>query len=120
MSNSNGPINLPLLLIILGGLVLAALIVLLVLFLIKRRNATKEDKKEVEIDNEKWVNALGGRGNISNIETKGSRLVVYLINNDAINKEELHELGVTSVISSKDKITLVLNQKAENVGNLLK
>ena len=55
-----------------------------------------------------------------NLEAKGSRLILYLINNELVNKDELHNLGVSSIIKSQDKVTLVLKEKAENICNLLK
>ena len=46
-------------------------------------------------------------------------MIVYLLDNEKLDKETLHNLGVISVITSQDKATLVLKEKAENISNLL-
>ena len=106
------------LLAVLVALVLVFAVLLTIQLVKKHKNKKVEGPKE-EFDNNRWVNALGGKDNIINLEAKGSRLIVYLTNNELINKDELHNLGVTSVISSQDKITIVLREKAENIQNLL-
>lgn len=119
MIGNGKDINWTLVLVVIVAAIFVTFIVLLTIQLIKKhKNKKVEDNKE-PFDNNKWVNALGGKENIKNLEAKGSRLVVYLYNNELVNKEELHNLGVTSVISSQDKITLVLKEKAENISNLL-
>ena len=105
---------------IIGGAVLLVVVLFIVFFLLfRKKDKAPTENKIVEIDNNKWVNALGGKDNIVSFEAKGSRLIVYIFDNTKINKEELHELGVTSIIVSKDKATLVLKEKAENICNLL-
>ena len=108
------------LLIVVGGVVLFAIILILILFLVRRKRS-KQNTEQVttSIDNNKWVNALGGNENIISYDAKGSRLIVNISDNSKINKEELHELGVASIIVSQDKVTLVLKEKAENIRNLL-
>lgn len=107
-------------LIIIGGIVLFALVLIVILFFVLRRRKNKpQEEVTTEIDNNKWVNALGGNDNISSYDAKGSRLIVNILDNSKINKEELHELGVASIIVSQDKVTLVLKEKAENIRNLL-
>ena len=107
-------------LIVVGGIVLFAIMLILILFLVRRKRSKQNTELyTTSIDNNKWVNALGGNENILSYDAKGSRLIVNISDNSKINKEELHELGVTSVIVSQDKVTLVLKEKAENIRNLL-
>ena len=107
-------------LIVIGGLVVFALILILILYLVLKRKAKQQEgQPTTSRDSNKWVNALGGFGNIGAVEAKGSRLIVGISDNSRINKEELHDLGVTSVIVSQDKVTLVLKEKAENIQHLL-
>lgn len=108
------------LLIIIGGVVLfAVLLILFLYFYLKRRKKNQVIDQPVVVDANKWVNALGGSNNIVSSEAKGSRLIVYVNDNSEVNKDELHDLGVSSIISSQDKVTLVLKEKAENIRNLL-
>ena len=105
---------------IIGGAILFVIVLFIVFFFIFNKKDKKPvENKTVEIDNNKWVNALGGKENIVSFEAKGSRLIVNIVDNTKINKEELHELGVTSIIVSKEKATLVLKERAENICNLL-
>ena len=118
MGSTDG-MNLPLIIaLVAGGVVLVVVGVLLIVFL-RRRESKIEIKKEDAIDNEEWVKALGGKENIKSIEAKGSRLVVQLNNNELLDKDLLHTLGVSSIIFAQDKITLVVKDKAENIRNLL-
>ena len=63
----------------------------------------------------KWVEAFGGDENIVSSEAIGSRLVVTLSDKAKMNKEMLKELGVTNFIEMSNKITLLLEDKAELV-----
>ena len=100
------------------ALVLVLIILTKIIFVVRSRKDKIEIKSDA-IDNNTWVNALGGSENILSLEAKGSRLIVKVNKNELINKDELHALGVTSVIASQDKVTLVLKEKAENIRNLL-
>ena len=100
------------------ALVLVLIILTKIIFVVRSRKDKIEIKSDA-IDNNAWVNALGGNENIISLEAKGSRLIVKVNKNELINKDELHALGVTSVIASQDKVTLVLKEKAENIRNLL-
>ena len=88
-------------------------ITIVVILLVNR----KHDKKPVVKVAEKsaWVTALGGEENIISSEAVGSRLVVNLKNKELLNKEALKELGVTNFMEMSNKITLLLEDKAELV-----
>ena len=96
------------------ALVLVAIIGV-VIFLILFLNR-KNKKAPVKIaEKSLWVEALGGNDNIVSSEAFGSRLVVVLNDKTKMNKESLKELGVTSFIEMSNKITLLLEDKAELV-----
>ena len=61
------------------------------------------------------LEALGGKENIVSSEAFGSRLVVVLTDKALMNKDALKELGVTNFIEMSNKITLLLEDKAELV-----
>ena len=75
----------------------------------------KKDDKPVIAEKSKWVEALGGSDNIISSEAYGSRLAVKLQDKALMNKEMLKELGVTNFIEMSDKVTLLLEDKAELV-----
>ncbi|MCR4879723.1 MAG: PTS transporter subunit EIIB [Bacilli bacterium] len=120
MFNPDGSINLPILISIIAGAVVV--IVLVIFFVIKsskKKKKTHQDNVVVDNQNE-WVKALGDKSNIVDAEAKGSRLIVKVNDQALVKKDELHNLGVMSVIMSKDKITLVIKEKAEKIRDLLK
>lgn len=97
--------------IALGLVVVIAIVVVLILIL-----GRKKKKKVPEIAaKSEWVDALGGSENIVTSEAFGSRLSLTLVDKTKINREKLTTLGVTSVIEMSEKITLLLEDKAELV-----
>ena len=96
------------------AIVLVAIIVIvIVLILVLGRKVKKTEP--VIAEKSKWVEALGGSENITSSEAFGSRLVVYLVDKTKMDKEALKELGVTNFIEMSDKVTLLLEDKAELV-----
>ena len=95
--------------LVLFGIIAITVVLILVL---GRRN-----KKAVPqiAEKSKWVEALGGKENIVSSEAFGSRLVVVLTDKALMNKDALKELGVTNFIEMSNKITLLLEDKAELV-----
>ena len=75
----------------------------------------KKGDKPVIAEKSKWVEALGGSENIISSEAYGSRLAVKLQDKTLMNKDALKELGVTNFIEMSDKVTLLLEDKAELV-----
>ena len=99
-------------LIICGAFLLIVLLTLLIFFL-KRKN-----KKPV--DNSVWLLALGGLENIKEVTAIGSRLSLVLIDKEKIDREQLKTLGVTSVLTMSNKVTLVIEGEAERIASSIK
>ena len=97
------------------ALVLVGIIaIVVVVILLVNRNRNK--KPEVKVaEKSAWVTALGGEDNIISSEAVGSRLVVNLKDKSLLDKEALKELGVTNFLEMSNKITLLLEDKAELV-----
>lgn len=91
----------------------AIIAVVVVIILVKGRKVKKPVPQIAE--KSKWVEALGGAENIISSEAYGSRLAVSLVDKSLMNKEALKELGVTNFIEMSNKITLLLEDKAELV-----
>ena len=91
----------------------AIIAVVVVIILVKGRKVKKPVPQIAE--KSKWVEALGGAENIVSSEAYGSRLAVSLVDKALMNKEALKELGVTNFIEMSNKITLLLEDKAELV-----
>ena len=91
----------------------AVIAIVVVLILVFGRKAKKAAPQIAE--KSKWVEALGGSENIVSSEAYGSRLAISLVDKSLMNKETLKELGVTNFIEMSNKITLLLEDKAELV-----
>ena len=98
--------------------VLDAVLVAFVLFMVIRHLVKKSPK--VKVNNDDWFNALGGKENVKEISAVGSRLSLNLLDKEAIDREKLKTLGVSSVVSMSNKVTLVIEGKAEQIAETLK
>ena len=105
------------------AVVVAIILTIVVIFLIKNRKRTSTKKAISKAAPTEWIDALGGKDNILEVSSTGSRLSFKLKDRDLINRQALTNLGVTSVVLMSDKITLVTNldnQKIEeNIKNCL-
>ena len=77
-------------------------------------------KKENKENGGTWLLALGDKGNVKEVSAVGSRLTVALEDKEKIDRIKLKELGVTSILVMANKITLVIEGKAEKIANLIK
>ena len=117
-------INLPLIItdvnanIVIWVEVIDAVLLLFVLFMIIRHFVMKSPK--VKVNNDEWFIALGGKENVKEINATGSRLSLNLLDKEVIDREKLKTLGVTSVVSMSNKVTLVIEGKAEQIAETLK
>ena len=104
--------------LIIGLIVINSLMLLLVIIMVIRFHIQKSPK--VKVDNNEWFMALGGIENIKEINAVGSRLSLNLNDKEAIDREKLKTLGVSSVVSMSNKVTLVIEGKAEKIAETLK
>ena len=104
--------------IIIWVAVIDAVLLLFVLFMIIRHFVMKSPK--VTVNNDEWFIALGGKENVKEINATGSRLSLNLLDKEVIDREKLKTLGVTSVVSMSNKVTLVIEGKAEQIAETLK
>ena len=77
-------------------------------------------KKENQDNGGVWLLALGNKENVKEVSAIGSRLTVNLEDKEKIDRIKLKELGVSSVLVMSNKITLVIEGKAEKIANLIK
>ena len=93
------------------GILMIATVVVLIIFLKK--------KKVVKVDNSLWIENLGGKDNIESVNQVGSRINLVLKDKEAINKDNLKELGVKSVLVMSNKVTLVIENNAEDIAKAI-
>ena len=73
----------------------------------------------MKVDNSLWIDNLGGRENIASVTQVGSRINLVLKDKELINKDNLKELGVKSVLVMSNKVTLVVENNAENIAKAI-
>lgn len=99
-------------------LVVVDVLLLLVVVIMIIRN--KVSKPKAKIDNDEWIIALGGKENVKEVTAVGSRLSLTLQDKENIDREKLKTLGVSSVLVMSNKVTLVIEGKAEKIAESLK
>ena len=120
----NNAFNLPLLtseinntlvicLIALDAVLLFLVVIMVILHFVKKSPKQK-------VNNDEWFVALGGKENIKEINATGSRLSLVLNDKESIDREKLKQLGVSSVVTMSNKVTLVIESKAEMIAERLK
>ena len=72
-------------------------------------------KKENKDNGGVWLLALGDKENVKEVSGVGSRLTVTLEDKERINRVKLKELGVSSILVMANKVTLVIEGKAEKI-----
>ena len=80
----------------------------------------RKKKTAKALDSNTWLTALGGKENIKDVSAVGSRLSINLEDKEKIDREKLKELGVSSVLVMSNKVTLVIEGKAEAVAESIK
>lgn len=83
-------------------------------------NRSKAKQKKQIISNDDWLLALGGKDNIKELTAVGSRLSINLENKEIIDREKLKTLGVSSILTMSNKVTLVIEGQAEKIAESLK
>lgn len=102
------------------AIVLIILVTVVVILLSNRKKGVPAKVVSIAAPDE-WLEALGGKDNVVDVSSTGSRLTAKLKNKDLVNRDKLTELGVSSIVMMSDKITMVTNldnQKIiENIKN---
>lgn len=87
--------------------IICVAVVVIILFVIALIIIKGRKKKGAVVNASNWLDALGGKDNVIEVSSTGSRLSVKLKNKELVNKEALNQLGVKNIVSMSDKITLV-------------
>jgi phosphotransferase system IIB component len=102
-----------LLTIIGGSLFLLTLILLVVVF-------NKRKTKNIVYEYPELIEALGTRENILSVSFKGSRVNVEIKDKKLVNKDQLKQGVVETVVVSSKKVTMVVgNEESERISNYL-
>ena len=92
-----------------------AIIIAITLVAIIVINKKKKIDQIDKTDNDTWLASLGGKENIIEVSATGSRLSIKLNDLSLIDEAKLKENGVTSILKMSNKITLVVEDKADKI-----
>lgn len=97
------------------GLIIGASIILigLISLLIYFSTSKKIKYKVKEYPN--LLQAIGGSENISNVTLNGSRVSMNFMDKNLINKDQVKENGVDTIVIANKKLTLVIGKSAASV-----
>lgn len=82
-------------------------IILILFFKLRKRNKDIKEEENVNVVDETIFFAFGGKDNIKNVELKGSRLVIELVDQSKFIKDAVKGYGIDRVLVMSNKITLV-------------
>ena len=91
---------------------LAAVLVLSLIIFFVLKNKKKKTALESKERSQNMILALGNKENIVSVDAKESRLNLVLHDNNLIDELRLKELGVSSIIKTSKKVTLVVGKEA--------
>lgn len=86
-------------------------IISIVVILLVRKSKKKDEGSLFD----QIISYFGGRENIKEASSRGSRLSLVLDDYSLVNEDELKKIGVTSSIKMTNKITFVIGDKAKEI-----
>ena len=90
-----------------AGIFVSLLIITILVVTVRKRTKLKESLEFPEL-----LEALGGADNISNVSLNGSRISLNFDSKKVVDKEQIKENGVETIVVANKKITLVIGKKA--------
>ena len=107
------------LLIAIGGIIVLLALVFLIMFLVSK-NAKKKINKEISNLYTNIIDCCGGKSNIKEVSSIGSRLTLTLNDNSKLNEEKLKEINITGIFKTTKKVTLVIGEMASEYAKKIK
>ena len=104
-------------------ILIAVVLIVLVWFIFAKGLKNKKPKevtlKDIPIDLEALVNAFGGIDNIKETEAQGSKIRVFVENDDLVKVNVLKELGASGIIQSTGKVTVILGKFSSEISKII-
>ena len=86
---------------------------------LKNKKPKEITRKDIPIDIEALVNALGDFNNIKESIANGSKITFFVENDDVIKVNTLKQLGASGIIQSTGKITVILGKFSEEICRII-
>ena len=104
-------------------ILIAVVLIVLVWFIFAKGLKNKKPKevtlKDIPIDLEALINAFGGINNIKETEAQGSKIRVFVENDDLVKVNVLKELGASGIIQSTGKVTVILGKFSSEISGII-
>ena len=104
---------------ILIALVILAAVWFLTVKYLKNSKPKETTIKNIPIDIEKMIQALGGKNNIKESIARGSKITFFVEKDDLINLDTLKELKASGIIQSTGKITVIMGKYSEEISKII-
>ena len=75
--------------------------------------------KDIPIDLEALIHALGGIDNIKESQSQGSKVRFFVENDDLVKVNVLKELGASGVIQATGKVTVILGKFSDEISRIV-
>ena len=99
--------------------VLIAIIVIVGVWFIFAKVLKNKKPKDIPIDLEALIHALGGIDNIKESQSQGSKVRFFVENDDLVKVNVLKELGASGVIQATGKVTVILGKFSDEISRIV-
>lgn len=100
-------------------IIIAIVVVIALWFLfakiLKNRRPKEVSMKDIPVDIDALLNALGGIDNIKESIANGSKITFFVNKDDVIKVNTLKQLGASGIIQSTGKITVIMGKFSEEI-----
>jgi len=104
-------------------IIIALIIVFAVWFIFAKVLKNKKPKevtiKDIPVDIEALINALGGKENIKESVANGSKITFFVEKDEIIKVNTLKVLGASGIIQSTGKITVIMGKFSEEISKII-
>lgn len=104
-------------------IIIALVVIFAIWFIFAKVLKNKKPKevtlKDIPVDIEALVNALGGKENIKESIANGSKITFFVNKDDVIKVNTLKELGASGIIQSTGKITVIMGKFSEEISKIV-
>lgn len=104
-------------------MMIALVVIFVIWFLfakvLKNKKPKEMNVKDIPVDIDALINALGGKGNIKESVANGSKITFFVEKDDIIKVNTLKELGASGIIQSTGKITVIMGKFSEEISKIM-
>ena len=86
---------------------------------LKNKKPKEVTLKDIPIDLEALIHALGGIDNNKESQSQGSKVRVFVENDDLVKVNVLKELGASGVIQATGKVTVILGKFSDEISRIV-